>query len=357
MRRGIQAGVALLRQHTGVSEPIASAMACSASLSSLYLPIESRLAPCASRAFSALPQPQLPEDARDEFEPARRQHAPSSTSRDAWRDSLPTAAQVAARLRSGAGASCSSTKPAAASLQEQPQQQGEEEESALDWREVVARARLQEQAPGSTLTDTFGRRHTYLRVSLTERCNLRCLYCMPEDGVDLTPHAGLLSTDEVERLARLFAAEGVTKIRLTGGEPTLRPDLEDIVRRLAAIPGVQDVALTTNGLTLAKKLPALRSAGLSLLNISLDTLRPDRFEAMTRRRGHSRVLDSIHAAVDLGYDPVKVNVVVMKGVNDDELADFVALTRHQPVNVSAASAGELACDAGGVQTALLALGM
>jgi cyclic pyranopterin phosphate synthase len=156
---------------------------------------------------------------------------------------------------------------------------------------------------------------------------------MPEEGVDLTPGEQLLSTDEVLRLARLFVAAGVDKIRLTGGEPTLRSDLVELTSRLSALPGIKAVGLTSNGLTLGRKLAALKDAGLSLLNISLDTLLPERFVAMTRRQGHDRVLASIWKAVELGFDPVKVNVVVMRGVNDDEVPAFVELTRHAPLNV------------------------
>ena len=133
------------------------------------------------------------------------------------------------------------------------------------------------------LEDTFGRRHNYLRISLTEKCNLRCLYCMPEEGIDLTAKEELLSTDEVVRVARLFVANGVDKIRLTGGEPTVRPDLEEIIRRLRALPGLRDIAITTNGLTLHRNLHALQAAGLTHVNISLDTLVPPKFELLTRR--------------------------------------------------------------------------
>lgn len=156
---------------------------------------------------------------------------------------------------------------------------------------------------------------------------------MPEDGIDLTPRPNLLSTAEIIRLASLFASSGVTKIRLTGGEPTLRPDLTDIVASIAAIPGIQHVGLTTNGLTLAKRLPELKAAGLNLLNISLDTLKPERFQEMTRRKGHDRVLKSLSTAIELGFSPVKLNVVVMAGVNDDEISSFVHLTKDLPVNV------------------------
>ncbi|KAL4458905.1 hypothetical protein ABPG75_013770 [Micractinium tetrahymenae] len=246
----------------------------------------------------------------------------------------PTPQQVAERLRSSKGASCSS----AALPQPAPTEQdgvGSGSGSTLDWREVVERVRASQQdvSGEQMLTDTYGRRHSYLRISLTERCNLRCLYCMPEEGVDLTPSADLLSTAEVLRLARLFAASGVDKVRLTGGEPTLRSDLVDITAGLRALPGIKAVGLTSNGLTLGRKLPALKQAGLSLLNISLDTLQPERFVAMTRRQGHERVLGSIRQAVELGFNPVKVNVVVMRGVNEDEVPAFVELTRGVPVNV------------------------
>lgn len=185
----------------------------------------------------------------------------------------------------------------------------------------------------AALTDTFGRAHNYLRVSLTERCNLRCGYCMPEEGVELTPDGKLLTADEVERLVRVFAGAGVDKVRLTGGEPTVRRDLEDIVKRVAAVPGIVDVSITTNGVTLAKRLETLKANGLTRLNISLDTLVPAKFEFMTRRKGQERVMASIDKAIELGFASVKVNCVVMRGQNDDELLDFVALTKEKPINV------------------------
>lgn len=183
------------------------------------------------------------------------------------------------------------------------------------------------------LTDAFGRRHTYLRISLTERCNLRCRYCMPEEGVALSPRDHLLTFEEIERLARLFVQHGVDKIRLTGGEPLVRKDVEVLVERLGALDGLRTLALTTNGLLLPRKLPRLHAAGVNLLNISLDTLRADRFEAITRRRGLELVLRALDEAVAYGYDPVKVNCVLLRGVNDDELSDFVALTEDRPLEV------------------------
>ncbi|KAH6772927.1 cofactor of nitrate reductase and xanthine dehydrogenase 2 [Perilla frutescens var. hirtella] len=183
------------------------------------------------------------------------------------------------------------------------------------------------------LVDSFGRQHTYLRISLTERCNLRCQYCMPAEGVELTPSPQILSQKEVLRLANLFVSSGVTKIRLTGGEPTIRKDIDEICLQLSKLRGIRTLAMTTNGITLANKLPRLKECGLSLLNISLDTLVPAKFEFMTRRRGHERVMKSIDAAIELGYNPVKVNCVVMRGFNDDEICDFVELTREKPINV------------------------
>lgn len=156
------------------------------------------------------------------------------------------------------------------------------------------------------LIDSFGRMHTYLRISLTERCNLRCQYCMPAEGVDLAPSSHLLSQDEIIRLANLFVTSGVNKIRLTGGEPTIRKDIEEICSRLSNLDGLKALAVTTNGIALARKLPKLKECGLSSINISLDTLVPAKFEFMTRRKGHDKVLESIYAAIDHGYDPVKV---------------------------------------------------
>ncbi|MDZ4700868.1 MAG: GTP 3',8-cyclase MoaA [Rhodothermales bacterium] len=183
------------------------------------------------------------------------------------------------------------------------------------------------------LTDTFGRVHTYLRISLTERCNLRCQYCMPAEGVPLKPHADILTFEEIERISTLFVRAGVTKIRLTGGEPLVRKDVEEVVRRIGRIPGLRTFAMTTNGLLIPKKLPALHAAGLNLLNISLDTLQADRFATITRRDGFEVVLRAIDMAIEYGYRPVKVNCVVMRGFNDDELADFVTLTQTKPIEV------------------------
>ncbi|KAK2637160.1 hypothetical protein Ddye_031952 [Dipteronia dyeriana] len=190
-----------------------------------------------------------------------------------------------------------------------------------------------ENCVSDMLVDSFGRMHTYLRISLTERCNLRCHYCMPAEGIQLTPNPQLLSQNEILRLASLFVASGVNKIRLTGGEPTIRKDIDQICLHLSNLKGLKSLAITTNGITLARKLPLLKECGLTSLNISLDTLVPAKFEFLTRRKGHEKVMESINAAVDVGYNPVKVNCVVMRGFNDDEICDFVELTRDRPINV------------------------
>ncbi|XP_030641667.1 molybdenum cofactor biosynthesis protein 1 isoform X2 [Chanos chanos] len=183
------------------------------------------------------------------------------------------------------------------------------------------------------LTDSFGRRHNYLRISLTEKCNLRCQYCMPEEGVKLTPRAQLLSTEEVLTLARLFVQEGVDKIRLTGGEPLIRPDVLHIIGEMRKLEGLKTIAVTTNGMNLARLLPGLKEAGVDLLNISLDSLVPAKFEFIVRRKGFHKVMEGIEKAIEMGYNPVKVNCVVMRGLNEDELLDFVALTEKKPLEV------------------------
>ncbi|KAG7198200.1 hypothetical protein KM043_005610 [Ampulex compressa] len=183
------------------------------------------------------------------------------------------------------------------------------------------------------LTDSFGRHHSYLRISITERCNLRCMYCMPAEGVKLTKKENILTTDEIIKLADLFVKEGVRKIRLTGGEPTVRKDIVDIVARLKELAGLQQVAITTNGLTLTRQLPSLQRAGLDAINISLDTLKQERFEMFTRRKGWAKVRAAIDLAIQLGYNPVKINCVIMRGFNDDELINFVDLTKEHPIDV------------------------
>ncbi|XP_065144793.1 molybdenum cofactor biosynthesis protein 1 isoform X3 [Paramisgurnus dabryanus] len=213
-----------------------------------------------------------------------------------------------------------------------------EENRLLQVRELTVpgghRQDLKDALPFSAfLTDSFGRRHNYLRISLTEKCNFRCQYCMPEEGVKLTPRSELLTPVEVLTLARLFVLEGVNKIRLTGGEPLIRQDILDIIVELRKLEGLKTIAVTTNGMNLTRLLPGLMKAGVDLLNISLDTLVPAKFEFITRRKGFHKVIKGIEKAIEMGYNPVKINCVVMRGLNEDELLDFVALTEKKPLDV------------------------
>ena len=176
------------------------------------------------------------------------------------------------------------------------------------------------------LRDKFGRVVRKLRISLTDRCNFRCVYCMPEDATFL-PHEELLTADELVRVAGLFAEMGADTIRLTGGEPLMRPDVADITRRLKQLPGVHRVSMTTNGFMLPHLAPALVAAGLDGVNVSLDTLDPVRFQVLARRRYLSHVLEGIQAAEAAGLTPVKINTVVMRGVNDGEIGEFLGWAR------------------------------
>jgi cyclic pyranopterin phosphate synthase len=176
------------------------------------------------------------------------------------------------------------------------------------------------------LVDKYGRVHRDLRISLTDRCSLRCTYCMPAEGVPWLAKSNILSTDELERVARVAASLGIVEVRLTGGEPLLRPDVVDVVRRMAAIDGEDgplEVSMTTNGLALTKFATELVAAGLARVNISIDTLRPERFAELTRRDRLDDVFAGIRAAKAAGLEPVKLNAVAMRGVNDDELIDLV----------------------------------
>ncbi|KAJ1891707.1 Molybdenum cofactor synthesis protein 1 [Kickxella alabastrina] len=185
------------------------------------------------------------------------------------------------------------------------------------------------------LSDLFGRFHNYLRISVTERCNLRCQYCMPEEGIDLTENDKLLTTEEIIRVAKIFVQQGVDKIRLTGGEPTVRKDIVELIQGLNELRplGLRKIAITTNGIALRRKLPLLRSAGLDGLNISLDTRDPRKFELFTRRKGGAHVLQAIAEAGKLGFQFVKVNVVVMRGMNEDEVPAFVEMTHDEELDV------------------------
>jgi cyclic pyranopterin phosphate synthase len=182
------------------------------------------------------------------------------------------------------------------------------------------------------LVDRYGRVHRDLRISVTDRCNFRCTYCMPAEGMEWLPRSEVLSFEEIERIAAIAVRRfGIDSIRLTGGEPLMRAHLPVLVAKLAAL-GV-DLAMTTNGSTLAQHADELRSAGLDRINVSLDSLRADRFAALTRRDELGRVLSGIEAAQRAGFEPVKVNCVVVRGVNHDEVVDFARFGRERGIEV------------------------
>ncbi|MBI5060399.1 GTP 3',8-cyclase MoaA [candidate division KSB1 bacterium] len=183
------------------------------------------------------------------------------------------------------------------------------------------------------LVDRFSRRHNYLRIAVTDRCNLRCVYCMPAQGIEWKPRAEILTLEEILRIAQILTEEGVSKIRLTGGEPTVRANLCWLIRELAQLDGLQTLAMTTNGITLTEHAAALKAAGLHRLNISLDTLRRERFQDITMRDGLHRVLAGIDAALKAGFELIKLNVVIINGLNDDECFDFVEFVRARPLHI------------------------
>jgi len=175
--------------------------------------------------------------------------------------------------------------------------------------------------------DNFNRPISYLRVSVTDRCNLRCVYCMPSQGIPWRPHDEILRYEEIETVVRAAAELGINKVRLTGGEPLVRQGIVNLVAMLSRIPGVDDLAMTTNGTLLARYAEELKAAGLKRVNVSLDTLRPERFRTITRLGELSDTIEGIAAAKEAGLLPVKINTVVIRGLNDDEVVDFARLTR------------------------------
>ncbi|MDF1551475.1 MAG: GTP 3',8-cyclase MoaA [Deferrisomatales bacterium] len=183
------------------------------------------------------------------------------------------------------------------------------------------------------LHDRFLRRINYLRLSITDRCNLRCSYCMPAEGVSALDHGDILSYEELLRVARVAVSLGIEKIRITGGEPLVRRGVVGFVARVGALPGLRDFSLTTNGLLLADAAASLRQAGLRRVNVSLDTLRPEVFERITRRPGLERVLAGLAEARRVGLAPIKVNVVALRGVNDGEILDFAAFAQQEACEV------------------------
>jgi cyclic pyranopterin phosphate synthase len=183
------------------------------------------------------------------------------------------------------------------------------------------------------ITDALGRPLKSLRVSVTDRCNIRCRYCMPEDDYVWLPRASILTFEEIDRLVGIFAALGLTKVRLTGGEPLLRQQLDHLLSLLRRRPAIDDIALTTNGILLARVASRLREAGLKRVTVSLDTLRPDRFVAFTRTTRHADVLRGIDAALQAGFASVKLNSVVIRGFNDDEIVDLLEFGRARGAEV------------------------
>ncbi len=176
------------------------------------------------------------------------------------------------------------------------------------------------------LVDKFGRKITYLRISVTDRCNFRCVYCMPPEGLVWQPHNAIMRYEEIAEVARTAAEQGVRQIRLTGGEPLVRADLPVLVRMLAEIPGIEDISLTTNGILLERYAGELAQAGLTRVNVSLDTLNPEKFARITRGGSLDRVLRGIKAAENAGLLPIKINAVAMRGINEDEFLDLARLT-------------------------------
>ncbi len=182
----------------------------------------------------------------------------------------------------------------------------------------------------SMLEDSFARKHNYLRISLTERCNLRCSYCMPLDGVQITPSSKLMNASEIYEISKIFVSHGVNKIRLTGGEPSVRKDFPDILKRLSNLP--VKLSLTTNAVTIDRYLSLLKSSKTKSINISLDTLDSARFKKITFRDYFKRVFNNIHLLIKSGYQ-IKINVVLIKGINDDEILDFIEFTKSNSVAV------------------------
>ncbi|MBQ1264567.1 MAG: GTP 3',8-cyclase MoaA [Oscillospiraceae bacterium] len=183
------------------------------------------------------------------------------------------------------------------------------------------------------MQDTYGRNIRYLRLSVTDRCNLRCRYCMPKDGVCKKRHDEMLREEEMLRAVKIAAELGVVKVRITGGEPLLQPNILSICRNVAETEGIREVCLTTNGILLPKLAKPLREAGVQRINISLDTLRAEKYTDITRIGTLDDALRGLHAALEAGFKQVKINCVLIGGFNDDEIADFAALTKEYPVDV------------------------
>lgn len=180
------------------------------------------------------------------------------------------------------------------------------------------------------LEDTFGRVHNYLRISLTEKCNLRCTYCMPAEGVPLTPASNLMNAEEIYQIAKIFVANGVDKIRLTGGEPSVRKDFKEIIQKLSNLN--VSVAISTNAVIIDKFIDDLKEANIKIVNVSLDTLNPERFKKITLKSSFDKVWNNLLLLIDKGFK-VKLNVVLLKGENDHEIIEFIKMTKDLPISV------------------------
>lgn len=183
------------------------------------------------------------------------------------------------------------------------------------------------------LEDNYGRKHDYLRISITDRCNLRCIYCMGEDGIKLLEHKDILTYEEIVSFTKALTPLGLKYLRITGGEPLVRKGVENLIGSLSELPGIEDIALTTNGILLEPKIEKLMANGLKRVNISLDSLKPETFRKITRMGDLNNVLRSIKKALKLGLTPLKINVVLMTGINDQEIYDFLKLTLDDPIHV------------------------
>lgn len=184
-----------------------------------------------------------------------------------------------------------------------------------------------------SLIDQENRKINYLRISVTDRCNLRCMYCMPCDENPFIPHSEILSYEEILRLTTLAVRVGIRKVRLTGGEPLIRRDILDFIRDLGKLDGLEQITLTTNGILLPETAGKLMASGVRRINVSLDSLRPERYAQITRKDMLHRVLEGINVAERMGFDPIKLNVVMLRGVNDDEITDFARLSLNKPYQI------------------------
>ena len=183
------------------------------------------------------------------------------------------------------------------------------------------------------MRDNYGRNINYLRISVTDRCNLRCIYCMPEEGVKSLKHEDILRFEDTLKIVKVAATLGINKIRYTGGEPLVMKDIDKLIYETSKVPGINDISITTNGILLSDMAEDLKKAGLNRVNISLDTLNSEKFKKITRIGSLDKVMESIYKCLSLGIKPVKINTVLMKGINDSEFVDFLNLTREIPVEI------------------------